>query len=146
MGIVYANMEQSEVGPFGQSEGGSSLSSSYTERTYFQSHMASYGTGPVGAEEGINSIEITILDRDDPNNNPLVLDDGVVEFDFNIIWVEDGHDDDHGDDDDHVGDDEDNHDDEDDDCDCDNDDHDDDVDGDDDDDNDNDQDDRKEAI
>ena len=87
-GTVFANMEQTSVGPLGQSEGGSSLSSSYTERAYFQSHMASYGTGPVGAEEGINSIEITILDRDDPNNNPLVLDDGVVEFDFNIIWVE----------------------------------------------------------
>lgn len=87
-GIVYAKMEQNEIGPFGQSEGGSELSSDWTERVYFQSHMASYDTGPIGADQGINAIEISILDRDDPNNNPLVLDDGVVELDFNIIWVE----------------------------------------------------------
>ena len=104
-GIVFANMESTSVGPFGQSAGGSPVSSSHTERTYFQSHMAEYGTGPIGAEEGINSIEITITARDDPNNNPLVLDDGVVEFDFNVIWVEDDDHDDHsaeeGDHDDH---------------------------------------------
>ena len=100
-GVVFANMESTSVGPLGQSAGGSPVSSSHTERTYFQSHMAEYGTGPIGAEEGINSIEITITARDDPNNNPLVLDDGVVEFDFNIIWVEQ---DDHGDDHDDHGD------------------------------------------
>ncbi len=93
-GIVYAKMEQNEIGPFGQSEGGSELSSDWTERVYFQSHMASYDTGPIGADQGINAIEIMILDRDDPNNNPLVLDDGVVELDFNIIWVEEDADED----------------------------------------------------
>ena len=87
-GIVFAQIESTSVGPFGGTEGGSPLAEDYEERTYFQSHEADYGTGPIGVDQEINAIEITILDRDEPDTNPLVLDDGVVEFDFNIIWVE----------------------------------------------------------
>ena len=50
--------------------------------------MAEYGLGPIGPEAGINSIEIMILNKTDPNNNPFVLDVGVIDLDFNILWSE----------------------------------------------------------
>ncbi|RAH14072.1 MAG: hypothetical protein CMB56_006490 [Methanobacteriota archaeon] len=88
-GIVYFNVEDNDDGrgPSGSSAGGSGISEQTVKRIYFQSHMESYNTGPIVKDDMINSFNIIILNKEDPNNNPVVLDDSML-IGFNMMWLE----------------------------------------------------------
>ncbi|NQV77292.1 MAG: DUF5011 domain-containing protein [Lutibacter sp.] len=92
-GIVFVGLKSAVGGqdPVGQSAGGSGIAATSTTNTrvYFRSHMGSpaYNTQQITAADEVKKITIEILNKEDPNNNPIVLDDSLL-LDFNILWLD----------------------------------------------------------
>jgi P2-related tail formation protein len=92
-GFVFVFLKSAVGGqdPVGYTRGGSGIAATSTTNTrvYSQSHMGSpvYNNQQITAADEVKKITIQIFNKEDPNNNPIVLDDSLL-LDFNILWLD----------------------------------------------------------